>query len=88
METKEIIYTSQDWENDGTLKVQVGQIIAPEVFWQLRDCVPPKTYGGGIFQVGEPYTHDWNTGKALYQTFEFVKTVDGKPYYRYVGLKN
>ena len=88
METKEKIYTYQDWTNDGTLKVQVGQIIAPEVFWQLLNCVPPRTYRNGIFQVGEPYSHDWNTGKALYQTFEFVKTVDGEPYYRYVGLKN
>jgi hypothetical protein len=88
METKEKIYTDQDWENDGTLKVQVGQIIAPEVFWQLLNCVPPKTYSKGIFQVGEPYSHDWDTGKALYQTFELAYSKGREPYYRYVGLKH
>lgn len=78
------IYTMQDWERDGVLKLEVGQVIAPEVFYQLRDCVPPTTYGKGIFQVGEPTDHDWNTGKALYQTFE---KVDVENHYKYVGLR-
>ena len=89
MERKEIngrvyeVYTMRDWEEDGTLKVEIGQLIEPYTFFQLRNCVPPKTYGNGIFQVGEPYSHDWHTGKALYRTFEEVD----RNYWLYVGLK-
>lgn len=74
-------YTMQDWERDGSLKVQIGQTIAWDVFHQLLGCVPPRCYRNGIFQVGEPYSHDWNTGQALYQTFK-----SGKNGYKYVGL--
>ena len=81
------LYTYKDWERDGTLNMQEGQIIEPEIFWQLLECVPPRTYKNGIFQVGEPYSHDWNTGKALYQTFELAYKIDNEPYYRYVGIK-
>ena len=28
------VYTEQNWERDRTLKVQAGQLIAHEVFWQ------------------------------------------------------
>lgn len=89
MERKEIngkeylVYTMRDWEEDGTLKVEVGQLIAPYVFFQLLGSVPPKTYGNGLFQVGEPYSHDWNTVQALYRTFEEID----RNYWLYVGLK-
>lgn len=77
------VYTDADWERDGTLHVKEGQLIAPKVFWQLLESVPPRTYRRGIFQPGEAYSHDWNTGRALYQTFESM----GNDYYKYVGLK-
>lgn len=77
------VYTMQDWERDRTLSVKEGQLIEPEVFWQLLESLPPHKYGKGVFAVGEPYTHDWNTGQALYQTFESM----GDYYYKYIGLK-
>ena len=76
-------YTMKDWERDGSLSVKVGQIIDSDVFWELFECLPPHHWGGGIFQPGEPHTHDWDTGKALYQTFEHV----GNDCYRYIGLR-
>lgn len=76
------VYTEQDWERDRTLKVQVGQVIEPAVFWQLLNSVPPQTYRRGIFQPGEAYSHDRESG-ALYQTFEQM----GEDYWKYVGLK-
>lgn len=73
----------QDWERDRTLKVEVGQVIEPAVYWQLLNSLPPQTYGRGTFQPGEPYSHDWTTGSPLFQTFESV----GDDYWKYVGLK-
>ena len=82
------IYTMQQWENDRTLKVAEGQLISPDVFYQLLECVPPQTYSNGIFQVGEPYAHDWNTGKALYSTFRHVSEDEqGRPLYKFIGLR-
>lgn len=77
------VYTMKDWENDRTLKVKEGQTIEPSVFWSLLNSLPPQTYGRTLFQPGEPYDHDWNTGRALYRTFEHV----GEYYYKYIGLK-
>ena len=78
----ENLYTERDWEKDGTLKVQVGQIITPEVYFQLLGAVPPKSYGR-VFQVGEAHSYDWERGVMLYDTFEHV----GDNYYKYVGLR-
>lgn len=77
------IYTMEKWRNDRTLKVQEGQIIEPEVFYQLMGSVPPETYSNGIFQPGEPADHEFRTGRALYMTFEHV----GNNFYKYVGLR-
>jgi hypothetical protein len=77
------VYTDADWLRDRTLKVRVGQVISPEVFWQLLEALPPHRYGEGVFQPGEPYCHDLETGVALYQTFE---RIEGE-FYKYVGLK-
>jgi hypothetical protein len=89
MITKEIngkvyeVYTMQDWEDDKTLKVKEGQVIEPAIYWHLLNCLPPKQ-NGDFFQVGEPYSHDWTTGKALYQTYEHLED----NYYLYIGLKH
>ena len=76
------VYTMTDWARDRTLSVKVGQVIEPDVYYQLLNSVPPMCYRGGYFQPGEPYDHDWNTGKALYQTFKSV----GDNYYLFEGL--
>lgn len=77
------IYTMKDWERDGSLSMREGQVIDSEVFWELCECMPPHRWSNKIFQPGEPYDHDMNTGKALYQTFEHV----GNYRYRYIGLR-
>ena len=78
------VYTMQDWEEHGTLAVAVGEVIEPDVFWQLLNSVPPKRYGGGVFQVGEPDSWDFDHCCNLYQTFERIEG----DYWKYVGLKN
>ena len=80
---KQPIYTMQQWHEDRILNVQVGQLIHPDVFFQLLNGVPPQTYSDGIFQMGEPHSHETTTGRPLYMTFEQEKG----QYYRYVGLK-
>lgn len=77
------VYTNADWERDRTLGVKVGQVIEPDVYWQLLNAVPPKCYRGGVFQVGEPDSWDWDNHCQLYQTFEHI----GDNYWKYVGLK-
>lgn len=80
------IYTTEQWEKDGTLKVKEGQIISPAVFYELLNSVPPTTYAGGFFQMGEAYIHN-SMGEALYSTFKHVSDDEkGKPLYKYIGL--
>lgn len=62
------MYTMENWENDGTLKVHRGMLVSDEVVIELRDCVPPAYMCRGIFQMGEPNDHD-EEGKPLYHTF-------------------
>ncbi len=89
MKTKEFggtiheVYTEQDWECDGTLQVKEGQLIEPAVYFQLLNSMPPVAYGCGIFQPGEAYGYDFQTGRMTYQTFEHM----GKDYYKYIGLQ-
>ena len=80
----ERIYTYEQWEKDGILNVKIGQFVDKKVFNQLLNSVPPQTYGRGFFQPGEPYSHDWNTGQALYKTFQYV---DSEKLYKYIGLR-
>lgn len=77
------VYTDADWERDKTLKVQVGQVIEPKVYYQLLNAVPPKAFMHGVFQPGEPDSWDWEKHCNLYKTFHHV----GEDYYKYVGLK-
>lgn len=80
------VYTMKDWERDGQLKVELYQNISPDVFYELRDSVPPQALQGTFFQVGEVYTHKY--GVPHYQTFERVGYAkNGEPIYMYVGLK-
>ncbi len=76
------IYTMEDWQRDRTLSPAVGQLVADDVVWELIDCMPPAYWRGGVFQVGEAYSHEQETGKALYATF--VEVEKGKTW-RYMG---
>lgn len=62
-------YTMQDWKRDGSLRPAIGQEVSDEVLDELINCLPPTYWAGGWFQTGEPYTHDTDTGRALYMTF-------------------
>lgn len=76
------IYSMKDWERDGSLNPKIGQTVTDDIIDELDNCLPPHRYSGGVFQPGEAYSHDWDTGKALYQTFERRKIG-----WEYVGLK-
>ena len=74
-------YTMDDRKRDKTLKVEIGQIITPDVYYQLLGAMPPHR-NDDLFQAGEPHTHDLRNGKALYKTFK----CKGCDYYEYIGL--
>ena len=76
----ENIYTRENWTQDGTLKVKVGQYVADDVIEELRDSVPPATYKSSCFQPGEAYTHSVDY-IALYMTF-----VIDNGMWKYIGL--
>ena len=74
------IYTKENWAQDGTLKVKVGQYVADDVVEELRDSVPPTTYKASCFQPGEAYTHSADYVE-LYMTF-----VIDNGMWKYIGL--
>lgn len=63
------MYTMQDWERDGSLKLTVGQRVSDEVVRELINCVPPAHLGGGLFQTGEPASTDAETYASLFDTY-------------------
>lgn len=77
-------YTMKQWQEDKYFNAEVGQVCDAEVMFQLINNVPPRTYSDDIFQAGEPWSHDFSTGKALYLTFELV----GNYEYKYIGLQH
>lgn len=79
-------YTMLDWERDGALKIKVGQMITPDVYWQLSGSVPPTSMGK-YFQPGEAYSHNANY-EPLYMTFVIDEyDENGDPIYKYLGLQ-
>lgn len=80
------VYTMQDWANDGTFKAAAGQEIEEAIYEQMYNCLPPKNWHEEgytkSFRVGEPYTHDYETGRAIYSAFGMKQ---GK--YYYLGLR-
>ena len=76
----ENIYTKENWAQDGTLKVKVGQYVADDVIEELRDSVPPATYKSSCFQPGEAYSHSVDYVE-LYMTF-----VIDNGMWKYIGL--
>lgn len=78
------IYTMKDWERDGSLRLSPDMLVDSEVIWELRDCVPPAYYQYGVFQVGEPASHDTETFQDLYETFIHLRNAMGV--WKYAGL--
>lgn len=59
-------YTREDWHKHGTFKAVPGQEVAPEIYGEMLDCMPPlglpavpatRDYDRG-FLVGEPTDFD------------------------------
>jgi hypothetical protein len=63
------VYTSEQWSKDGTFSARPGQFVDDEVFYQLRDCVPPLHLSRDYMQVGEAHGYDFDKGKSTYATF-------------------
>lgn len=74
----------KDWERDGSLRLSPDMLVDSEVVNELIDCVPPAYYGHGVFQVGEPASHDTQTYQQLYATF--IRVVHAFATWKYVGL--
>lgn len=76
----ENIYTKNNWNSDGYLKIKVGQYVADDVIEELRDSVPPATYKSSCFQPGEAYTLSIDY-EDLYMTF-----IRDNGMWKYIGL--
>jgi hypothetical protein len=77
---EESIYTMENWNNDGTLKPKVNQLVDNEVIEELANSVPPTTYKSTCFQPGEAYSHS-EEYIPLYMTF-----VNKNGMWMYIGL--
>ena len=79
---KNDIYTMKDWERDGSLRLAPGMLVDVKIVRELKGCVPPAYHHYGVFQPGEPYTHE--TREHLFQTF--IQLRNAFETWRYVGL--
>ena len=91
-------YTMEQWEKDKTFSAEMGQSVAPEIYEQMYECVPPLRLpdsrynrAHGVingFRVGEPYTHaeSPSTGKETPFCAAFGKCDDGN--YYFLGYQN
>jgi len=70
------IYNYIQWKKDGEFAPSVGQEVDIEIYLDLRDCMPPAWNSNGLFQVGEPYDHDYKTFDPLWVTLK--KNEQGK----------
>lgn len=70
-------YTREDWHKHGTFKAVPGQEVAPEIYGEMLDCMPPlglpavpatRDYDRG-FLVGEPTDFDPVTHRLRYMAF-------------------
>lgn len=76
------IYTMEDWQRDGKLKIHLGQIVADDVVEQLNNGCPPMPDKNGILYAGWPCDYDYNTRSYLFTTFKRVKSG-----WKYIGNK-
>lgn len=74
----------KDWERDGSLRLSPGMLVDAEIIWELKGCVPPAYLGYGVFQVGEPASHDTETFQQLYDTF--IQQKNNFATWKYIGL--
>lgn len=70
------MYTREDWQRDRSFNASAGQEIAPEIYDEMLDALPPvslsrvlKAQGKRGFMMGEPSDFDPDTGKLRYLAF-------------------
>lgn len=63
------VYTMEQWAKDRTFKAKPGQIVEESIYWQMVNCVPPRTLSRNYMQVGEPYGYDFEKHCDTYSTF-------------------
>lgn len=69
-----IVYNMDYWTYDR----KPGCLVEEEIAMAAADCVPPRTFGCGIIQCGEPYSHKIDeNGKAKPTYATFVKEAEG-----------
>ena len=68
MEEKNV-YTMEQWAKDGTFKAKPGQFVEESIYWQMLNCVPPRSCSRGYMQVGEADGTCPKTGRDTYATF-------------------
>lgn len=92
------IYTAAQWKADRTFNAAPGQEIAPEIYEEMFNCLPPKQLPADKaaqalhdfdlpihagFLMGEPHSSD--KGGQLYLAFGMNDYGKGKHFY-YLGL--
>lgn len=68
MEEKSI-YTMAQWAKDGVFSAKPGQFVEESIYWQMLNCVPPRSVSRGYMQVGEADGTCPKTGRNTYATF-------------------
>lgn len=68
MEEKNV-YTMEQWAKDGTFKAKPGQFVEESIYWQMVNCVPPRSCSRNYLQVGEAYGYDFDKHCTTYSTF-------------------
>ena len=64
----ENIKTYAQWQGNLYDYLNPGDIVDQELIDHVVNCLPPETFRSGCFQLGEPYTSDYE-GHELYYTF-------------------
>lgn len=67
MEEKNV-YTMEQWAKDGTFKAKPGQFVEESIYWQMLNCVPPRSCSRGYMQVDEADGTCPKTGRDTYAT--------------------
>lgn len=63
------VYTMEQWAKDGTFKAKPGQFVEESIYWQMLNCVPPRSCSRDYMQVGEADGTCPKTGRDTYATF-------------------
>ena len=60
----------EDWKTSIDEDFKVGDYFSGFIAWDLINCVPPRNFGNGYFQCGEPHSHV--NSRTTYLTLEKV----------------